>query len=52
MKNRLEVLRAEYDWTQAALADALDVATGPSTPSKRARSTRAEVPDGRVMLIA
>ncbi len=25
MKNRLKVLRAERDWTQADLADALDV---------------------------
>jgi putative transcriptional regulator len=25
MKNRLKVLRAERDWTQAQLADALDV---------------------------
>jgi putative transcriptional regulator len=25
MKNRLKVLRAERDWTQAELADALDV---------------------------
>lgn len=25
MKNRLKVLRAERDWTQAALANALDV---------------------------
>jgi putative transcriptional regulator len=25
MKNRLKVLRAERDWTQARLADALDV---------------------------
>jgi putative transcriptional regulator len=25
MKNRLKVLRAERNWTQAALADALDV---------------------------
>lgn len=25
MKNRLKVLRAERDWTQATLADALDV---------------------------
>ena len=25
MKNRLKVLRAERDWTQANLADALDV---------------------------
>ena len=25
MKNRLKVLRAERDWTQAHLADALDV---------------------------
>ena len=25
MKNRLKVLRAERDWTQAYLADALDV---------------------------
>ncbi|GAC16755.1 helix-turn-helix transcriptional regulator [Aliiglaciecola lipolytica] len=25
MKNRLKVLRAEKDWTQADLADALDV---------------------------
>jgi len=25
MKNRLKVLRAEHDWTQAQLADALDV---------------------------
>ena len=25
MKNRLKVLRAEHDWTQAQLAEALDV---------------------------
>ena len=25
MKNRLRVLRAEHDWTQAALAEQLDV---------------------------
>ena len=25
MKNRLKVLRAEYDWSQAQLADLLDV---------------------------
>ncbi|TRX58070.1 helix-turn-helix transcriptional regulator [Thalassomonas sp. M1454] len=25
MKNRLKILRAERDWTQAQLADALDV---------------------------
>jgi putative transcriptional regulator len=28
MKNRLKVLRAEYDWSQAELADRIGVARG------------------------
>jgi len=34
MKNRLKVLRAERNWTQAALADALDLSRQATTATE------------------
>jgi len=41
MRNRLRELRAARGWSQADLADRLDVSRQRSTPSERAASTRA-----------